>query len=157
MQEKNLHQILNQEETKKELIETFQKSLEKMFSLHNQGNDIDNTVIAQGQSEKEQEVLREVCEEIHVYHQNMRDIHSDLAKNPDLTEEEWLKAKLHEVAKELIQKVEGREINEDEKKYLMEQYDKALDNEIVHEAHLVEAFAEIQKKTMLDESKEGTE
>ena len=155
MQEKELQEILSNEETRKGLITTFKERLAKMLSVFKSGGDVKTAALSLTQSEEERETLQELFEEIDAYYQHLRELQQETEKDPELTEEEWLETKLKESAKEVVHELAGREMTPEEEAHLMAEYDKALDKEIASEAQFIEKFTEIQSKEMLnDDQKE---
>lgn len=154
MEEKELTDILNEEETKKGLIEVFHDSLRSLFSLFKSGHDADTAVIAQGLSDEEIETYKELCEDIHSFHQNLRELQSGKQKDPELTESQWLEKKLGENVDEVVLSLEGRKMSENERLVLKSEYGKALDSEIMLEADALHNESEIQADELLNSRKE---
>lgn len=154
MEEKELVEILNQEEAKKGLVEVFYDSLKNLFSSFKSGHDADAAVIAQGQSDEEIETYKELCEDIHSFHQNLRELQSEKQKDPELTEAEWLEKKLGENVDEVVMSLEGRKMSESERLVLKSEYGKALDSEIMLEADALHNESEIQADELLNSRKE---
>ena len=154
MEEKELTEILNKEETKKGLVEVFYDSLKKLFSSFKSGNDADAAVIAQGQSDEEIETYKELCEDIHSFHQNLRQLQIEKKNNPELTEAEWLEKKLGENVDEVVMSLEGRKMSESERLILKQEQEKALDNEIMLEAKALQNESEIQADELFNNRKE---
>lgn len=154
MQDKELTEILNDEKTKKGLVEVFYDSLRNLFSSFKSGHDADKAVIAQGQSGDEIETLQELCEDIHSFHQNLRELQAEKRNNPNLTEAEWLEKKLGENVDEVVMSLEDRMMSEGEKQLLKREQEKALDNEIWKEADALHNESNIQAEELLKNRKE---
>lgn len=154
MEEKELIGNLNKEETKKGLAEVFYNSLRSLFSLFKSGQDADAVVIAQGLSDEEIETYKELCEDIHSFHRNLRELQSEKQKNPELTEAEWLEKKLGENVDEVVMSLEGRKMSESERLVLKSEHGKALDSEIMLEADALHNESEIQADELLNSGKE---
>ena len=154
MEEKELTEILNKEETKKGLVEVFYDSLRNLFTSFKSGHEADAAVIAQAQSDEEIETYKELCEDIHVYHQNLRELQKAKENNPGLTNSEWMESKLEETVNDIIRIKEGREMTDEEKNRLKAEYSKALDDEIGQEAAYLENVSGILSKELLNDKKE---
>ncbi len=154
MQEKELSEILNEEETRKGLVDVFYGSLKNLFSSFKSGHDADKAVIAQGQSDEEIKTLQELCEDIHSFHQNLRELQTEKRNNPNLTEAEWLEKKLGENVDEVVMSLEGRIMSEDERIIMKREQENALDNEIMIEAGTLHNESNIQAKELLKNRKE---
>ena len=154
MQEKELTEILNDEKTKKRLVEVFYDSLRNLFSSFKSGHDADKAVIAQGQSDDEIETLQELCEDIHSFHQNLRELQAEKQNSSNLTEAEWLEKKLVENVDEVVMSLEGRIMSEDERQFLKKEQENALDNEIWKESDALHNESNIQSEELLKKRKE---
>lgn len=155
MQEKDLADILSQEETQKGLIASFRESLKNLFSLFKAGGYADTAVIEQGQSEIEIETYKEICNNIHSYHQNLRELQEAKQKDSEMTDSKWLETKLEESCEDVVKDIEGRGMTEDEKKTLKAEHNKALDYAIGFEADLLGKESEIESNALSNVKEEN--
>lgn len=157
MQNQNQMEILTQEEARKGLLEKFKEHLGKLFAVMKAGGKVEDVAMESAQGEEEKETLKLMLDEIHGYHQNLRDLHAEQEADPDLTESEWLEKKLQETAKDWVREVENREMTPDEKDALMKEYNRALDDEIERETHEVEKISKLQEEVVKDVEPEKEE
>ena len=148
MQEKDLADILSQEETQKGLIASFCESLKSLFSLFKVGKDTDTAVMEQSQSEVEVETYKEIINDIHSFHQNLRELQEAKQKDSEMTDSRWLETKLEESCEDVVKVIEGREMTADEKKTLKVEHNKAFDDAIDFEANLLSKESEMESDAL---------
>lgn len=155
MEEIELSGILKKDETQQGLIASFCESLKTLFSLFKAGKDADTAVIEQGQGEVEIETYKEICNDIHSYHQNLRELQEAKQKDSELTDSKWLEAKLEESCEDVVKISEGRGMTEEEKRMLKAEHNKALDDAIDFEANLLGKESEIESNALSNVKEEN--
>lgn len=137
--EDTLMKILSQKDTQNGLLKSFFEGLKRMFSKIKEDNniDVDELVISQGQTDEEKEVLKEICEDIHSFNSNFRELHDSKTISPSLTDTEWLEGKMEKEANELANTIEQRDITSEEKFLLKEEFIKKLDEQIEQESEML--------------------
>lgn len=148
MQEKDLADILSQEETQKGLIASFCESLKSLFSLFKAGKDVDTAVMEQSQSKVEVETYKEIINDIHSFHQNLRELQKAKQKDSEMTDSRWLETKLEESCEDVVKVLEGRGMTADEKNTLKVEHNKAFDDAIDFEANLLSKESEIESDAL---------
>lgn len=141
--EDKIIQILSQEDTQKGLLKSFFESLKKMFSKikEDRSIDVDELVISQGQTTEEKEILKEICDDIHSFNSNFRDLHETKTNDPSMTDSKWLESQMEKEANTLASALEQRSITADEKAILKEEFIKRLDEQIEEESNLLKKEA----------------
>lgn len=137
--EKNIIDILSQENTQKGLLQSFFEGLKRMFSQikENRNINVDELVVSQGQTDEEKQILKEICDDIHSFNSNFRDLHDSKIKNPSLTDTEWLESKMEDEANALANTLEHRDITDNERSILKDEFIKKLDEQIEQESDML--------------------
>lgn len=131
--------ILSQKETQNGLLQSFFEGLKRMFSKikEDKNIDVDELVVSQGQTDEEKEILKEICEDIHSFNSNFRELHDSKTISPSLTDTEWLEGKMEKEANALANTLEQRDITAEEKFLLKEEFIKKLDEQIEQESEML--------------------
>lgn len=133
--DKNIVDIISQKETQEGLIDSFIQSLKRMFACmkQNENIDVDKLVIAQGESETEISVLKEICEDIHIFNSSFRELHEVKKEDPTITDAKWLDMKMEQEASSLVKELDNRDMTYEEKKLLKKEFIKQMDAHIEQE------------------------
>lgn len=137
--EDTLMKILSQKETQNGLLKSFFECLKRMFSKikEDKNIDVDDLVVSQGQTDEEKEILKEICDDIHSFNSNFRELHDSKTISPSLTDTEWLEGKMEKEANALANTLEQRDITAEEKFLLKEEFIKKLDEQIEQESEML--------------------
>lgn len=105
-----------------EMQKSFLKYLKKLLSLFSGGNaeNIDKTLLEEGGTILEKQLIAEMCEEVDAYHENMKKLKAS-GKDSD----EWLKEEIERLVKEV-----KPEATPDDIKFVKEAVEKAIDKNI---------------------------
>lgn len=157
--EKKIIEILSQEDTQKGLLQSFYESLKQMFHKFkgDKNINVDELVVSQGHTEEEKSILMEICDEIHSFNINFRDLQNSKIKDPSLTETKWLERKMVEEANSLANTLENRDVTEEEKSSLRDEFIKELDLQIEQESNMLnkEAHYFVDLDIMSDNNNEN--
>lgn len=105
-----------------EMQKSFLKYLKKLLSLFSGGNaeNIDKTLLEEGDTILEKQLIAEMCEEVDAYHENMKKLKAS-GKDSD----EWLKEEIERFVKEV-----KPEATPDDIKFVKAAVEKAIDKNI---------------------------